>query len=107
MKFLRSLQLGLLHRRTLKALSAIDGRLAEQNGYLRRLADHFAPELPAEGVEPSFSVDHLNAAEAGIVLDYVERTRGDLGREPTEDEIMRYLADEKPIDLQQRLESEI
>lgn len=107
MHVLRNLRLGFAYRRVLRTLSVIDSRLAEQNTYLRRLADHFAPEPPANQGEPVHSVDFLAPAEAAIVDQYVQRTHQDTGRVPTEEEILRYLADESTIDLKARLEQEV
>lgn len=80
-------------RRALRALEGIEVRLAEQNSLLRRLADHIAPEIPQ--TEPELhGIDYLNDREMGQVIAYTEKTRQDLGRDPTEDEILQYLADE-------------
>jgi hypothetical protein len=85
-------------------LGSVDDRLAEQNSYLKRLADHFAPEPdPAPVNSREQGVDFLNPVEAAVVQDYVAKTMTDTGREPSEDEILRYLADEKTVDLQSRL----
>lgn len=96
MRFLRGLR---LTRRTLKTLVAIESHLATQNQLLRRLADHLAPELPAAEPAP-LGVDYLNATEAAAVDAYIAKVRADLGRDPSEDEILRYLthgvADEVP-----------
>lgn len=97
-KFLRTLQFGLLARRTLATLSSLDGRLAEQNLYLRRLADHFAPQIPDGEAPATAGIDFLNPQEAGIVLDYIDRTKNDTGKVPTEDEILRYLADQPQLE---------
>lgn len=98
MKFLRTLQFGLLARRTLAILSSLDGRLAEQNRYLQRLADHFAPQIPEGDVPAAAGIDFLNPQEAGIVLDYIDRTQKDTGKVPTEEEILRYLADQPQLE---------
>lgn len=93
-----------LARRTLKSLCAIEAHLAEQNGYLRRLADHIAPDHTATPAPTGASVDYLNPHEAIAVQAYIEKTARDTGRVPTEEEILRYLADEATIDLQARME---
>lgn len=105
--FLRSLSLPLLYRRTVKTLASIDARLAEQNLYLKRLADHFAPHIDEQ--EPAVAqagVDYLNHVEAILVQDYQDRTFRDTGKLPTDDEILRYLADEATTDLQSRMQAE-
>lgn len=104
MKFLRGFQFGRLALRSLKTLASIDARLAEQNTYLARIADHIAPQHSAEEAPAHVGVDYLNASEAAVVLEYIDRTQSETGRPPTEPEIMRYLADEATIDLQQRME---
>ena len=83
-------------RRVLRTLGAVETQLAEQNALLRRLADHFAPVVPAppEDLARHTSVDFLNETEAGRVIDYIDKTLRDTGRAPTEDEIIQYLADE-------------
>jgi len=101
---LRSFSLGLLTRRTLRTLDRLEARLTEQNTYLKRLADHFAPTVDPNQPAPEQSVDFLNGTEAGLVLDYIERTHRDTGRPPTDEEILRYLADEATIDLTSRME---
>ena len=93
------------YRRALKTLSSIDLRLAEQNTYLKRLADHFAPALPTDLPEPSYSVDFIAPAELALVERFSEQVQHDQGRPPTEEEIVRYLADEATIDLRARMET--
>lgn len=102
----RWLTTGFAVRRGLRTLSAIEQRLAEQNLLLARLANHFAPMPPAvtaADVVTHSQVDHLDEAEMAIVLDFVARTERDTGHTPDEDEIATYLADEKTVDLHQRL----
>lgn len=95
-KILRQFRLGILGRRLAKTLDAIEGQMRLQNELLLRLANHFAPEIPAppEDLARQTSVDFLNEAEAGRVVDYIDKTMRDTGRAPTEDEIIQYLADE-------------
>ena len=102
MKFLRQLSAGLLARRTLKALERIESHLAQQNRLLIRLADHFAPAFEETAAPASVGVDYLNTTEMGIILDYIDRTQQDTGRAPTEEEILRYLADEATTSLQEQ-----
>ena len=96
MKIFRTIQLGLLQRRLLRTLGAIEEQLTLQNKLLTRLADHFVPVAPpvAEDLLKQNSVTFLDHTEAGRVLDYIEKTLNDTGRSPTEDEIIQYLADE-------------
>lgn len=102
---LRNFSLGLLTRRMIRTLDRVEARMAEQNTYLQRLADHFAPQFDTSGPPPERSVDFLNNTEAGLVLDYIERTQRETGRGPTDEEILRYLADEATIDLATRMET--
>lgn len=84
-----------LHLRgALKSLKSIDQRLAEQNTYLRRLADHFAPSYENESPPEIQGVDFLNATEAGLVLDYIDKTQQSTGKVPSDEEILRYLQEE-------------
>jgi hypothetical protein len=70
----------------------IDARLATQNQYLKQLADKFAPDLSSEPVGPQIrSVDYSEDREQRRILDYIERTVKDIGREPTEEELITHL----------------
>lgn len=106
MSLLRTLTLPFLYRRLLKSTTAIEARLAEQNSYLKRLADHFAPEPPTAQAEPRFSVDYASPAEIALADAYIARTLRDVGRPPTEEEVERYLAQESIVDLRARVELE-
>ena len=105
MKF-RGLWSSLLLRTISRELTAIHRALDQQNVLLARLADFLAPAAPPR---PSTEeardtgVSFLDGIEAGLVLDYVERTTRDTGAPPDEDAIMSYLADEKTQDLHTRL----
>lgn len=104
---LKRLGAALLLRQGVKELTGIRLHLAEQNVLLRRLADHLAPQLPAGAVESADTgVSYLDAIEGGQVLDYIAKTERDLGRAPTEEEILSYLADERTVDLHERLRRE-
>lgn len=104
MRIPRLLATGFLVRRLAKTLDRIDQHLVEQNTLLLRLANQFAPQPPAaEDLSAQSSVDFLNSHEAGVVLSYIERTIREVGRQPTEEEILTYLADEATTDLVARL----
>jgi hypothetical protein len=104
MRIPRLVAVGLLARRLTRTLEAIDRHLVDQNVLLTRLVDHLAPvPPPGEDVRTASAIDYLNQTEAGLVLSYIERTVHELGRQPTEDEILAYLADEATTDLQARL----
>jgi hypothetical protein len=71
---------------------SIDQRLAEQNRILARLADHVAPAFHVEPLDQAVrSVDFSEDPVQGRVLDFIDRMQRDLGREPTEDEIIAHL----------------
>lgn len=108
MRWGRLLTTGRLLRRGVQALETIAGQLQAQNALLTRLADHWAPVPPAEPVDRAertspASVSFLDAEEQAQVLAYVARTIQDTGREPTDDEIVTFLADDKTQDLAIRL----
>ena len=99
----RWIGLGLLGRGILRELGGIRQALVEQNRLLLRLAEHLAPtvaEVSLEEIRVATGIDHLNDREMGFVLQYVDRCRRDLGREPSEEEILVYLADESTHALQ-------
>jgi len=96
---------GLLLRRLVRELHAIGDALDAQNVLLTRVADHFAPitREDRDAVKRDTGVSHLDPIDAGLALDFVERTRRDTGHVPDEEEILIYLADEKTTDLHKRL----
>jgi hypothetical protein len=105
-RWTRWIGLGWTLRRALRTLDRIDQRLEAQNALLARLADRYAP-MPAapdrETVHADTGVTYLDPFEVIVAEQYVARTRTDTGRDPTEDEVLTYLADEKTVDLQRRL----
>ena len=106
MSLRRVFAFGLLARRLLRAFEDRNRLVAEQNRLLARLADHFSPEPPAVDratVTTDTGISHLDATELAAALEFVARQRAATGHEPTDDEILTYLADEKTVDLQQRL----
>jgi hypothetical protein len=48
-------------------------------------------------------VSYVDAADQALAQEYSLRTERDTGRPPTDDEILSYLADEKTVDLHERL----
>jgi hypothetical protein len=88
-------------RRSLQLLASLDQRLAEQNTYLARLADEFAPALPAadpaaqSGSSPlaPAEVTFLDESEAADVESYTARFSTQHGRPPTDDEALEFLAE--------------
>lgn len=105
---LRSWLTGTLLLRTLaREVAALRKTTEQQTLLLERLADRFAPLPPTSTAQDARAagtgVDYLDVAEANLVQAYVDKMARDLGRTPTDDEILTYLADEKTIDLQARL----
>ena len=82
-------------RHTLKTLSTIASHLGSIDRQLVRIGDHLCgPEvIPVPEVElrvhsgVSFATDH----EQGKILSFVEKFHRDIGREPTEDEVLDFL----------------
>ena len=79
------------------AAEAIATEQQKQTILLQRLVDHLAPELPdydkadLKGTGVSF----VDAGEQGRIQDFVEKAWKDAGREPTEEEIDRFLNGEE------------
>lgn len=106
-RWTRWIGLGWTLRRALRVLDRIDQRLEAQHTLLVRLADHYAPQpaAPATGnaVAADTGVSFLDPVESALAAQYTARTRHDTGHDPTEEEVLTYLADEKTVDLQRRL----
>jgi hypothetical protein len=105
-RWTRVLGLGWTLRRALRVLERIEGRLEAQNGLLERLAARYAP--PAEAPDrdpaaPDTGVSFLDPIETILAAQYVARTRADTGHDPSDEDVLTYLADEKTTDLQRRL----
>jgi len=96
---------GLLLRTIAKELGGIRLQLTRQTDLLERLATLYIPPQAETTAATSreTGVSYLDPVEAGLVMDYVERTTQDTGRAPSEDEILTFLADEKTVDLQTRI----
>ena len=84
-------------RRFLRTLDRIAVAQEQQTLLLQRIADRVAPlpiEFHAEDLKqtgPAFSRDE----EQARIQDYVERCEKDLKRQPTDEEIVRYLDGEE------------
>jgi hypothetical protein len=100
---------GLLLRTIVRELSGIRLQLTRQNDLAERALQIYAPEVlqTAPGVSRADLADtgysHLDLIDAGLVEEYRAKTHRDTGRDPSEEEILIYLADEKTIDLQIRM----
>lgn len=102
----RTLGVGFLVRGLIKELRRIGDGLEAQNRLLARLADEFAPETPKADLAVTSrdsGIDYLDPVEAALVTEYVDRCTAELGHVPTEEQILRYLADQKTTSLQARL----
>jgi hypothetical protein len=105
-RWTRWIGLGWTVRRALRTLDRIDERLETQNQLLARLMDHYVPQPPAadqEAGRDDTGVSYLDPVESLLAAQYVARTRTDTGHDPTDEEVLIYLADEKTVDLQRRL----
>lgn len=105
----RSIVTGLLLRRALKELGGIREQLEQHNRLLSRLATRFAAEPPAanaEDIRTLTGIDHVDESELAVIDSYIERTRRQTGREPSEEEIFRYLVDEQTTSLEERFRAE-
>ncbi len=107
-----------LLRHAVRELTRLREQMERQNALLARLADHFAPDEAAAAAERGSAaaaagstqsaeswggVSFLDPIEASLVEDYARQTERDIGRPPTEDEVLVWLADEKTLDLHRRL----
>lgn len=93
-----------LLRTIARELGGIRTQLTRQTDLLERLASQWIPSAPPTTKDPiDTEISFLDTIDAGLAEEYAERTRRDTGREPTESEVLSYLADEKTIDLQIRL----
>lgn len=98
---------GWLIRRLFGEVRAIRVQLERQNDLLERLANTLAPVAPTadpKEIAAVTGVDHLDATELQVALNYIARTERDTGHTPTDDEVLSYLADERTVDLYARLE---
>jgi hypothetical protein len=105
----RLLRGGFLLRSLVKELSGIRLQLTRQTDLLERVLQLYAPHalaptdpVPADHLTDT-GISYLDAIEASLVGTYIERTKADTGRAPTDEEILIYLADEKTTSLHQRL----
>jgi len=102
----RRLAAALLLRRISRDLDRLVEGLAAQNALLARLVDRLAPEASAPDrvlLHADTGLSHLDDAEAGRALAFVERTSRATGHIPDDDEVLSYLADERTTDLAARL----
>lgn len=106
MRLTRWIPRGLLLRRTLRALEAIVDQQTRQTLLFEQVAAHLLPKAPAAADARAIAetgVSYHDPLEAAIVEGYAEKVQRDLGRAPSEEEILSYLADEKTMSLHARL----
>jgi len=105
----RRLTAALLLRRLARDLARLADAHTQQTQLLARLVDRLAPQLPTDAqvdrarLRAETGLDHLDVDDAGLALDFIARTEAATGHTPDEEEILIYLADEKTVDLHQRL----
>lgn len=96
----------LLLRRGVQALDRLADAVDRQTLLLEKLATHLLPVIPTAASKVELSdtgVSYHDPLEAAITEEYVERVTREMGRAPTEEEILSYLADEKTVSLHARL----
>lgn len=96
----------LLLRRLVRALDGIERALTAQTVLLARIADAIAPVDPQtdpDQVATQTGVDYLDPLDRALADGYIDRMRAEIGRPPTDDEILSFLADEQTLDLHARL----
>jgi len=90
---------GILLRALVRELGGIRAGLDRQADLLERWAQAAGiPPAQAPGpsaAPPEDGVSFLDPIERGLVEAYITTTRAGTGRDPTEDEILAYLAEEK------------
>jgi hypothetical protein len=104
----RRLAAALVLRRVSRDLTDIAGSLRLQTALLTRLTDRYAPvDPPTErrDVREDTGVSTFDPIDAVLAQDYIDRTYQDTGHVPDDEEVLIYLADEKTVDLHQRLVS--
>lgn len=102
----RQLAAALLFRRLSRDVADIAASLRQQNALLTRLADHWAPVDPRTARVEVYSdtgVSHVDADEVVEAEAYSARTYRDTGHVPDDEEVLIHLADERTVDLHQRL----
>jgi hypothetical protein len=86
------------YRRLIKSIDRHTSTIEQQNLLLLRLADYFAPVEPTVAAAVDTGPSYVNPAESLAVQTFMERTLREQGREPSEDEVERFLKelDEDP-----------
>lgn len=102
----KRLAAALVLRRVSRDLARLADATEAQNALLLRLADHLAPLDPPtdrQEVRADTGVSTFDPIDAALADDYIARTYRDTGHVPDDEEVLIYLADEKTVDLHQRL----
>lgn len=94
---LKSMTAGLLLRNSYRELKALRAAVEAQNVLLTRVCNHLlpVPAAPDSSDADSGAVDHLDPFELGLALEYEAKMRQSVGRDPTDEEIIAFLAEEK------------
>jgi hypothetical protein len=95
-----------LLRRLVRELSGIREQLTRQTDLLARLANQIAPPAPVvdrDVVAAETGLDYVDSVDQYLIQQFRERTLAGTGHLPDDDEVLNYLADEKTVDLHQRL----
>ena len=80
-------------RRMIRAVERLADAQEQQNKLLARLADRFAPLAPDVSKEDlrSSGASFVSLEEQGKIQDFTEKVWRDAGRDPTEEEVERFL----------------
>jgi len=104
----KALASAVLLRRISRDLGDIAASLRLQTAMLARFAERYAPaDPPTERAEvrADTGVTHLDPDEAFLAQEFIARTERETGHRPDDDEVLIHLADEKTVDLHQRLQA--
>lgn len=101
---------GLALRAVIRELSGIRQQLTRQTDLLERWSA-VSGVLPAQVITATArpedvadtGLSFLDPVEQAIAQDYIAKNTTDMGRAPSDEEVLSYLADEKTVDLHQRL----
>jgi len=96
----------LLLRTLVKELRGIREQLTRQTDLLVQLAQAIAPQPPEtdrDVVAAETGISYVDPVDQVLIQQYSARCEHDLGRPPSDEEILTYLADEKTRSLHERL----
>lgn len=96
----------LLLRQGVRTLETIATQMRRQTALLETIAAHLLPATPSPTVARDLvdtGVSYHDPLEAALIEAYSEKVSREMGRAPSEEEILSYLADEKTLSLHARL----